>query len=168
MHLKFHLAPVCIGAAGGGSGRGHDMQVKSQGIAGDRRVLRRGIVAGAAALLLVGASHQALAQSASPGSVIVLDTIDVSADAAVEGSTLSERLSVLPGGVALVERDELARTASRRGSGQKDQSTPNKSSTMISESGTPRSQRMMGIVAVPVSVCVAKQTTKQAMRSRLS
>lgn len=111
MHLKFHLAPVCIGAAGGGSGRGHDMQVKSQGIAGDRRVLRRGIVAGAAALLLVGASHQALAQSASPGSVIVLDTIDVSADAAVEGSTLSERLSVLPGGVALVERDELARTA---------------------------------------------------------
>ncbi|MBE0695002.1 MAG: TonB-dependent receptor plug domain-containing protein, partial [Aquamicrobium sp.] len=87
------------------------MQVKSQGIAGDRRVPRRGIVAGAAALLLVGASHQALAQSASPGSVIVLDTIDVSADAAVEGSTLSERLSVLPGGVALVERDELARTA---------------------------------------------------------
>ena len=64
--------------------------------------------------------------------------------------------------------DEFARTASRRGSGQKDQSTPNKSSTMISESGTPRSQRMMGIVAVPVSVCVAKQTTKQAMRSRLS
>ena len=81
------------------------MQVKSEAAAA------RGIVAGAAALLLLGASHQALAQSATPGSVIVLDTIDVSADAAVEGSTLSERLSALPGGVALVEREEMAKSA---------------------------------------------------------
>ncbi|WP_367942915.1 hypothetical protein [Aquamicrobium sp.] len=67
------------------------MQVKSE-----RRHAGRGIAAGAAALLLVGASQQALAQSAAPGSVIVLDPIVISAGA-VEGSTLSERLSVLPG-----------------------------------------------------------------------
>ena len=70
----------------------------------------RGIVGGAAALLLLGASHQALAQSAAPGSVVVLDPIVISAGT-VEGSTLSQRLSVLPGGVALVEREEMARTA---------------------------------------------------------
>ncbi|MCO5145309.1 MAG: TonB-dependent receptor [Aquamicrobium sp.] len=81
------------------------MQVKSE-----RRHAGRGIVAGAAALLLVGASQQALAQSAAPGSVIVLDPIVISAGA-VEGSTLSERLSVLPGGVALVEREEMAQSA---------------------------------------------------------
>ena len=69
-----------------------------------------GIVAAAAALLLVGASHQALAQSAAPGSVIVLDPIVISAGG-VEGSTLSERLSVLPGGVALIEREEMAPSA---------------------------------------------------------
>ncbi len=81
------------------------MQVKSE-----RRHTGRGIVAGAAALLLIGASHQALAQSAAPGSVIVLDPIVISAGA-VEGSTLSERLAVLPGGVALVEREEMAQSA---------------------------------------------------------
>ena len=70
----------------------------------------RGIVTAAAALLLAGSSHQALAQSAAPGSVIVLQPIEVSAGA-VEGSTLSQRLAVLPGGVALVEREALAQSA---------------------------------------------------------
>jgi iron complex outermembrane receptor protein len=82
------------------------MQVKGQGGSA-----RRGIMAGAAVLLLAGASGQALAQSAAPGSVIVLDPILVTGEGAVEGSTLSQRLSVLPGGVALVEREEMAKSA---------------------------------------------------------
>jgi iron complex outermembrane receptor protein len=69
------------------------------------------VIAGAAAALLAGASGQALAQSATPGSAIVLDPIVITGESGVEGSTLSQRLSALPGGVALVEREEMTRSA---------------------------------------------------------
>ena len=69
-----------------------------------------GVVTSAAALLLLGASHQVLAQSAAPGAAIILDPIVVTGEA-VEGSTLSQRLDALPGAVALVEREEIARSA---------------------------------------------------------
>jgi len=98
----------------GGRRTGARMQVISQGRvrgAGRRgRAAGGGLAAGAAALLLVGVSHQALAQSAAPGTAVVLEPIVVSAGA-VEGSTLSQRLTVLPGGVALVEREEMAPSA---------------------------------------------------------
>ena len=67
-----------------------------------------------AALLLTGTSHAALAQSATPGTSIMLGTINVAADAATERSAMDavrERFSVLPGGVALVESAGFPETA---------------------------------------------------------
>lgn len=105
MLFKFHFKDACSGSnrAAGGR-RGHAMQFISTRARGAH------ILVATAAALMAGASQQALAQSAAPGSVIVLDTIEVSAGA-VEGSTLAQRLEVLPGGVALVEREEMARSA---------------------------------------------------------
>jgi hypothetical protein len=51
------------------------------------------VIAGAAAALLAGASGQALAQSATPGSAIVLDPIVITGESGVEGSTLSQRVA---------------------------------------------------------------------------
>lgn len=71
----------------------------------------RGVVA---ALLLAGTSHAALAQSATPGISIMLDTINVEADAAsarYPADAVRERFNVLPGGVSLVESTGFPETA---------------------------------------------------------
>src|SRR5690606_33961797 len=73
----------------------------------DRRRTRIGILTGTAALLLAGASGQCLAQSATPGATL-LDTIFIEAGA---NEPIAERFGALPGGVALVTREDLPDTA---------------------------------------------------------
>jgi len=76
---------------------------------------RRGTaLAAIAALLLAGSSHAVLAQSATPGASIVLDTISVQGDAVDDGraaSAVQERFNVMPGGVTLVESSGFPDTA---------------------------------------------------------
>lgn len=79
---------------------------------------RETILCCATALLLSGVSGAALAQSATPGSSIVLDTINVQGDSgrgvAPDGApvnTIRERFDAMPGGVALVNSSEFPDTA---------------------------------------------------------
>lgn len=71
------------------------------------REARTGILAGTATLLLVGTSGQCLAQSATPGATL-LDTIFINAGV---NEPIAERFGALPGGVAIVTREELPETA---------------------------------------------------------
>ncbi|MGB3867193.1 MAG: TonB-dependent receptor [Xanthobacteraceae bacterium] len=70
---------------------------------------------GASALFLAGASAAALAQSATPGASIMLDTINVEGGAIDSGGSAAdavrERFNVLPGGVALVDSASFPETA---------------------------------------------------------
>jgi len=75
---------------------------------------RDAILLCASALLLTGASRVALAQSATPGASIVLDTINVQGDTpddARAAQAIRERFNVMPGGVALVDSSEFPDTA---------------------------------------------------------
>ncbi|MCL7998025.1 TonB-dependent receptor [Brucella sp. 21LCYQ03] len=59
-------------------------------------------------LILIGACSIALAQSALPGSTIVLDPIIIGAD---DNAALRKRFDAMPGGVALVEQSDRVVTA---------------------------------------------------------
>jgi len=79
---------------------------------------RETILRCATALLLTSVSGAALAQSATPGSSIVLDTINVQGESGQSGApdstsanTIRERFDAMPGGVALVNSSEFPDTA---------------------------------------------------------
>lgn len=61
-----------------------------------------------AGLAMSSLSHHAMAQSATPGTVLVLQPIVVGASA--EDAEMEERLRAIPGGVALILHDEAAPT----------------------------------------------------------
>lgn len=71
------------------------------------RYIINGPLAAATTLLLAGTSGQALAQSATPGATL-LDPVFVEARAT---APVAERFGVLPGGVALVAREDMPETA---------------------------------------------------------
>lgn len=77
------------------------------------RLRRVGVLCAATVLLMAGASEAVLAQSATPGSTIMLDQITVEGAGGSSGTsaTVRERFEALAGGVALVESGDYADTS---------------------------------------------------------
>lgn len=79
---------------------------------GSNRSLVRRAAPVAAAFLLSTVSHAALAQSASPGTVLELDPVVVEASrSGAEFEALQERLNAIAGGVSLVDVNAIGPTA---------------------------------------------------------